>query len=453
MADWKQDYLHTAAAQIRWKRARTPLMEELEDHLESELEHGIDSGLSTETAQVEALRQMGDAVQVGQELDRVHRPQPQWGLLSLTVLLAVSGALLRMVIARDSTVGEPERVLFYLGLGLAALFVFYFLDYSFFGKHAVILYIAAIALGVISLAVSPRYAGTSYYTRYFVVIIYPVIYAALVFRGITKGWTGLVLALLALVPLGLICLAAPSMLGLLILLLTAVVLLSRAIWCGWFRIARGKGLRVLAALVLLGISGVLLTATPALQRRILIASHPALDAQGQGFMAMRITDALQQARLWGPAPLEAGELMIPVSVIPGWDTDALLTSMICRIGWIPFGLLCMGLLVLLAWYLFRILRQRSVLAQLMGTGILLTLGIQTLCSVAMNLGFVLLGATCPFLMGNLHSVMDLAMMGLLLSMLRQEWLPEKRNAGKARVPRIMLRSGELVIRLRDPDQV
>lgn len=452
MADWKLDYLHTVAEQIRWKRARTPLLAELEDHLESEAEYGLDLGLTPEAARTEALRQMGDAVQVGQELDRVHRPKPQWGLLSLTVLLAVAGALLRMVVARGSTVGEPERVLFYLGLGLAALFVFYFLDYSFLGKYAGIVYAGAVVLGIISLVVSPRYAGTSYYTRYFVVMLYPTIYAALVFRLGAKGWLGLLLALLALLPLGWICLAAPSFLGLLILLLTGGITLCWSIRCGWFRVPQGRAIGLLTALLLLGIGSVLFTARPALSRRLLIASQPALDAQGYGYAAMRITDALEHARLWGAASVEAADLQIAVSLVPGWDTDALLTSIICRLGWIPFGLLCAGLSVLFVWCLIRVLRQRSALAQLMGVAILVTLIVQAVCSMVMNLGFVLLSATCPFLMGNLHSVLDLALMGLLLSMLRQEKLPGNRIPQKKRTSRILWRSGELVIRVRDPDR-
>ena len=448
MADWKQTYLESAAAQIRWKRARNPLMRELEDHLESELDANLAAGMEPEAAQREALRQMGDAVLVGQELDRVHRPKPQWGLLCLTVLIAIAGAVVRMTIARGSTVGEPERVLFYLLLGFAALLGCYFLDCSFFARHAVVLYCAAVLLGIFSLIFSPQYAGTSYYSRYFVVMIYPVIYAALVSRLCVKGWFGLLTCLALLIPLGLICLAAPSLLGLLVLLISAAAILSRGIWCGWFRISRGKAFGLLGALGLIGIGAVIFTARPALSRRLLIATQPALDAQGYGFQAMQITDALQHARLWGPVPAAADGLRTTVCLIPCWDTDALLTCMICRIGWIPFGILCLGLFGLLLWCAIRILRQRGILSQLMGLGILLTLGLQMLCSLAMNLGFVLLGATCPFLMGNLHSVLDLALMGLLLSALRQENLPEARIIPHGTTPRISLRSGELVIRFR-----
>ena len=97
----------------------------------------------------------------------------------------------------------------------------------------------------------------------------------------------------------------------------------------------------------------------------------------------------------------------------------------------------------------RALRQKNVLAQLLGIGILLTLGVQTLLSAAANLGVVFLSATCPFIMGNLHTVLDLALMGVLLSAFRQERLPERgdRLRPVGGMPRMRWQNGELVIRL------
>lgn len=37
------------------------------------------------------MEEMGDLVSVGAELDRIHRPKPQWGLLALTVGLCPGG--------------------------------------------------------------------------------------------------------------------------------------------------------------------------------------------------------------------------------------------------------------------------------------------------------------------------------------------------------------------------
>ena len=89
-----QEYLETAAAQIRWKRARSVVMPELRRHLEDQRDAFAAEG--HEDAEGLAVEEMGDPVTVGTELDSIHRPRPQWGLLALTMLLALCGALLQI---------------------------------------------------------------------------------------------------------------------------------------------------------------------------------------------------------------------------------------------------------------------------------------------------------------------------------------------------------------------
>lgn len=134
MPDRFETYLTTAGEQIRWKRARPSLLSELRTHLLDQRDACLEEGMSEEEAQAEAIRQMGDPVAVGQGLDSVHRPKPQWGLLGLTVALVVTGAVLRLnLTAGWQTVSETntERTLIALILGIGALFVCYFLDYTF----------------------------------------------------------------------------------------------------------------------------------------------------------------------------------------------------------------------------------------------------------------------------------------------------------------------------------
>lgn len=74
-------YLDTVQEQIRWKRARPVLARELEQHLTDQRDAFQTEGKDPETAERLAVEEMGDPVSVGTELDRVHRPKPQWGLL------------------------------------------------------------------------------------------------------------------------------------------------------------------------------------------------------------------------------------------------------------------------------------------------------------------------------------------------------------------------------------
>ena len=84
-------YLDAVEAQIRWKRARTVAARELETHLEAQQEEFLAEGHPPEEAERLAVEDMGDPVAVGADLDRLHRPRPQWGMLGLTLALLLVG--------------------------------------------------------------------------------------------------------------------------------------------------------------------------------------------------------------------------------------------------------------------------------------------------------------------------------------------------------------------------
>ena len=96
MAETIREYLDTVQEQIRWKRARPVVARELEQHLNDQRGAFLEEGNTPETAERLAVEEMGDPVTVGTELDRVHRPKPQWWLLTATIALALLGGFLRV---------------------------------------------------------------------------------------------------------------------------------------------------------------------------------------------------------------------------------------------------------------------------------------------------------------------------------------------------------------------
>ena len=84
--------------QVRWKKARPGLAAEIRTHLLDQRDACLAQGMDEGAAQGEAVRQMGDPVALGTDLDRVHRPRPQWGLLVFALALAALGTLVRLVL-------------------------------------------------------------------------------------------------------------------------------------------------------------------------------------------------------------------------------------------------------------------------------------------------------------------------------------------------------------------
>lgn len=204
-----QEYLRAIEEQIRWKRARPVVALELQRHLEDQRDAFLEEGSTPKDAERLAVEEMGDPVSVGAELDHIHRPKPQWGLLGLTVLLAIIGSVLRVWLTARWTISsiDPVRTLAALLVGTACLLAGYFLDYAVLGRHAVAVYVGAVIAGVLALWLSPEVNNSSYYTRY-VVLCYPVVYAIWLYFCRQKHWKGVLLAMAGGVPLALICLVA-----------------------------------------------------------------------------------------------------------------------------------------------------------------------------------------------------------------------------------------------------
>ena len=118
MAERIEQYLDEVGAHVRWKRVRPALTQELRTQAEAYRAEGLPAA----EAEAEAVRQMGDAEQIGLALDAVHRPKRQTAILSLAGICILLGAIFR-ILSQDSpklftlaalvlTAGLPWRVLF-----------------------------------------------------------------------------------------------------------------------------------------------------------------------------------------------------------------------------------------------------------------------------------------------------------------------------------------------------
>ena len=426
-----RDYLDTVTAQIRWKRARAAAVRELETHLEDQRQEFQTEGHPPEEAERLAVEEMGDPVAVGTDLDRLHRPRPQWGMLAVTLALLLVGSYLRYALTR---VGEPWydldpfRCALSAAAGAAALMGAYFLDVSRLLYRARWVYMGAIAAGVLCLLFSPNVNNASYFTRY-IVLLYPAVYALWLYDCRGKGWRGLLAAVAGGLPLTLICLAAPFMQGMVLLLVIGCFLLLLAVRMDWFTVPRRQGLAAVGGLAAIMAGAVLwlLFAAGYNSARIQALLHPETDPMGSGYQSIMTRRVLEASRLVGKGKdlsiqtvtLQGGELPLEM-MLPEWNHDFFPTTMVYKLGWLPYLLLMAVLAALLLWILRRCARQRSQSGKLLALAVAGTLAVQSAFAVVLNLGFVLFSAQLPLVTGNLHSVADCALIGLALSAFRSE---------------------------------
>lgn len=409
-------YLETVQEQIRWKRARPVLVQELERHLEDQRDDFIREGKSPEEAERLAIQDMGDPVVLGAELDRVHRPRPQWGLLGLTLALACAGAFLRVFITNGTAArSTPGNALLSLLLGTVLLLGGYFLDVSRIARNALVKYAAAVALaGMLTLVSLDGGIFRALYLSgmpHYISLCWPVFYAMLLYALRGKRWKGCILAVLGGIPLAFYCAYWISMASLLAFLTTGFLLLLAAVWDDWFGVGRRKGTGAALAAAASLSALVLLQYGESIFRRLTLVLHPELDPLGHGYFSLTLRSILDGVEWTQGSAVQPKGLFF-------FETQLLPALLAVRYGWLPLLVLLAALSLLLVWLLVRGLRQKHRLGRLVVLAVTLSLGVQLLLSTLLNLGFTLFAADLPLVVGNWNTVVNMGLIGLALSVFR-----------------------------------
>ena len=135
-----EEYLAEIKNQIRDKTAREFASNELKAHIEDRTEGLKKKGMDHDSAVLQAVKEMGDPVSVGVNLDRIHRPRLEWKFLLYVIYISILsvGVMFLMYFAMDSgniTNGDYVRPflfgkIFTVLLGLVAMIIVYRLDYT-----------------------------------------------------------------------------------------------------------------------------------------------------------------------------------------------------------------------------------------------------------------------------------------------------------------------------------
>ena len=134
------EYMETLKEQIQNKRARSLVAEEIRGHIEEQAKEYQAEGMSKEDAEREAVRQMGDPVETGCALNRIHRPAFPWKLFVLAVFLTGASMLISLTIDAKINEGGVQAAqvgsLFMVNaVSFAMIFVIMYFDYTWLFLH------------------------------------------------------------------------------------------------------------------------------------------------------------------------------------------------------------------------------------------------------------------------------------------------------------------------------
>ena len=174
-------YLEQLEEQIRNRKAKAEVIEEIRNHIEDQAEFYEKEGMSAEEAIEQAVRQMGDPVEVGIEMDRIHRPKPGAPLFLLAFMMSVAGLLTQyfsfyrfgeeLVVYQRVIDNAFARQCVYVLMGTAVMLVILCVDYSPVGRHGKKMGALLLAgLFIICLS-APGYLGSHSYLKSLIYLV------------------------------------------------------------------------------------------------------------------------------------------------------------------------------------------------------------------------------------------------------------------------------------------
>ena len=439
-------YTKAVCDQIKWKKAHPVITEEIENHLTDQKNAYIAEGADETAATDHAIAQMGDPVIVGTQLDRTHRPKPQWVMLILTAVLLFTGLLIRIFfISSDEQWLVPTIISMITGFGLMA--TTYFLDFSLIGRHPKTIYFAILALSVAAILFTPVINGSLYYASFFT-LLFPLGFAAIVYAARHKGYWGIVLCGFSFLFPAVLAFLIPSTPGLLLLTLSGLVILCLAIAKKWFKVKVLNGyLLVFVPVAIVLLLTFAFTYGSYQWDRIQAMFDPSSYPTDQGYIAIQIKALLAGSSLFGHGIIPDGTTAV------AWvsnHTDYLLTYLIYNIGWIAF-IIIMGLLIFFIIKGFMLcFKQKSCLALFVSVSIMMTFTMQVTGYVTANLGFPLMAPIALPLIsyGNITTMLNLTLIGIMLSVFRTGDIIKDKNIVRARSQKLITYSdGKLIISL------
>lgn len=443
-------FLNNVCQEIKYEPVRKGIADELESHIQEIKEEYIESGINEIKAEEKAVKQMGNAQDIGKKLNKVHRPKLDWKLLLITCILILFGGLVEIIrinnILEDDVIKRDIiRYVFFLGLGMIPSIIIYFIDYKKLKKYSNIIYTIATLSVFLALLFGKNVNGRPYlYFNIFSVApevialpLYIISFVGFIndfnkeskLKSILLKFTNkeininfnfylikiVVLSGFSVMLLTLI----PSMASALILLLTYLIIATIKI----IQLDKDKVknlIKLWGIMAIIGISflTIFLGGTASYRiHKLTIAFNPESDPQGGGWVAMNRRVIIQNARMIG----EAEDTSYAINLFDE-GTDYAFISIIAHYGWIAGILIVTAIILFSLKLIFNAIKIKEVYGKFIIIGLASMFILQSIFNILMNLNlWIESGFNLPFVsygIGNL--IMNVISLSIILSVYRRK---------------------------------
>ena len=415
-----ETYLETVLEQVRCKKVHPYIREEIQGHIELQIEENRQKGMPLEEAQAAAIRDMGDPVEVGISLDKVHRPQMDLKSIAIVAVMSMIGIILHQILVRkmgEQAIGSNSFTGYTL-LGFGLMFLVYRMDYTVIARYAKALAIAFLLLCTFLHIGDIRINGwRAYHAMFSFMTMYVPLYAAVLYKDRGQGYKAIVKALLWMLLPVVLAYKLPCLSLAVILAGTMLIVLTMAILLGWYQVSKKK---VVAALWGGTIVGPLLFLGIALKYELLeiyqivrLRSFFSSDSP-DNYITNVLRKNITEIHFLGENGKNLGETLI------NFNNDYILSYVMSTYGALAGIILCFGLVILLVRMFAVSMGQKNQLGRCMGCGCGAVLLVNLLINIGENLGIIPLSQTyLPFLSpGGSNILVSYILLGIVLSIHR-----------------------------------
>lgn len=434
-----EDYLEKMVSQIRCKKARSYIYDEVKGHIQDQIAQNLSDGMDEREAEERAVDDMGDPVAVGISLDRIHKPQIAWKLLVIVGVLSALGIFLQQSILNRLGTDKVEEYMQNAGqltllgfvssvvLGFIIMCGIYFIDYTLVAKYAKIIGLCIIGTGILGMTdlLGSDINGFHFYVGFgmlrisvvSLMMLYVPIYGAILYKYRTGGIRSLLKAIVWLIVPVFLTVRVPSIMAASIMMTSMLIQLTTAILKGWFNVSAKK------AVVMLWTGFLVL---PLIMFYFMFTFHmlaPYQEARVQSFLTQSgegnyITGTLRNfgknIALWGSSGNDV------IGHIPNYNSDYIFSYIINSYGAIA-GILVIAILAALLVFVFSAcVKQKNELGLTMGFGCGMVLLLNIVLNVLTTLGLLPPTSTfLPFLsVGRHNMILCYALIGVIMSIYR-----------------------------------
>lgn len=419
----KEVFIQNVTEQIRCVRARDGIARELSDHITDQAAAYEEAGEAHEDAVERAVREMGDPVEVGVELDRIHRPQVDYKLIAMAFLFHIAGAFLLWKVSDVSL--SPQNIAkqcVVLLLSFGVMVGMYFLDYSFIARYAYGIFVfATIAMFVGRLLTMMAGRIVSFMLGY----LYLPVFVGILYRLRKRGYSALLWAMGMQAVIAFLAYPLSGLPTAANIYMMCTILLVIAIAKGWFFVRRKTATAVAAGVLLLlpaalVIGYVILFGHGYQSQRLMAWLNPEQYAKEAGYIYLWLRQKWGMTRLIGAAD---NSMFQSENLIGYYVTEPfILLQMVCHYGRLA-GMALIAAFAAVVVRAFQIARrQKNQLGFMLSVACFMVILLNCLEGILINTGYYPVSSMqFPFVTYSACTGMTYAVLiGLLLSIYRNE---------------------------------